>query len=198
MPRYKEIKSGESRICIWKVASQDEKEGVAGSRAFYAEQKTLQWQASRNALEALDVQTESMEKDEYGKPFLPNSQKHISLSHCKQFAAAIVSKHTVGIDIEEITPRVERIATRFVNPVEWPIVHENDRLTALYLLWSGKEALYKLYGKKAVDFHDHMVARPFTVERRGVFYMEFLKEKPILYAMEYEVFENHTLVWVVE
>ena len=39
------------------------------------------------------------------KPFLPDEQYHFSISHCGDFAAAIVSKNErVGIDIEIETP----------------------------------------------------------------------------------------------
>ena len=49
-----------------------------------------------------------------GKPFIAGS--HISISHTKGYAAVILSKtHEVAIDIEYISPRVNRIADRFAS-----------------------------------------------------------------------------------
>lgn len=195
----KKIQSGESEICLWKISETDEKlplnvDEVDSQKSH----RTVQYRAGRAALHALDVPVSEMEKDEFGKPQLRNSKKHISLSHSKIYAAAIYSNSRVGIDVEEITPRVEKIARRFVHPKEEAFLPKDKRLEGLYLLWSAKEALYKLYGKKAVDFRDHMIAKPFEIKRSGFFYMEFLKHKPMLYLIQYEIFDNHSLVWVEE
>ncbi|MBO6515639.1 MAG: 4'-phosphopantetheinyl transferase superfamily protein [Bacteroidia bacterium] len=199
MPKFKRFTSGGAEVCIWEnepgetltFTPSAEAEDMKPNRA-------VEWVSSRMALQELGVDLSCVKKDDFGKPHITNSEDHISISHCKQYAAAIRSPFAVGIDIEAITPRIERIATRFVNPKEEIVLDKNDRLTALYVLWGAKEALYKLYGKKAVDFREHMVASPFDLEERGKFYMEFLKGKPMLYVMRYEVFDNHVAVWVME
>jgi 4'-phosphopantetheinyl transferase EntD len=54
------------------------------------------------------------------KPYLPNEQYHFSISHCGDYAAAIVSStHRVGIDIEIPSIKVQRIAHKFI--------HENEK-----------------------------------------------------------------------
>jgi len=54
------------------------------------------------------------------RPFLDNEQYHFSISHCGNFAAAIVSTaQRVGVDIEEITPRIEKVQHKFVSAEEW-------------------------------------------------------------------------------
>jgi len=197
MPVHKRIQSGEANLCLWKITEDitdfnlpiSPKESDNLSR-------NQQWLAGRAALDALDVDVEALRKDDYGKPWIQGSNGHVSLSHCKSYAAAIKSQNPVGIDIEEITPRIERIAPRFVHESEWAFISEDDRLKCLYILWSAKEALYKLYGKKSVDFKHHMIAKPFEISSSGVFYMEFLKNTSMLYVMQYEVYDNHTLVWV--
>ncbi len=199
LPKLKTFTSGDAEICIWKI-DEGVSDFVAINEPYESknEKRSIQWMSSRMALTELDIDPKVVLKDEHGKPHVSDSDQHISISHCKQYAGAIKSQFAVGLDIEEITPRIERIAKRFVNPAEEIIVQQNDRLQALYLLWSAKEALYKLYGKKAVDFKQHMVASPFKIKTKGKFYMEFLKDKPMLYIMNYEIFDNHTLVWVVE
>lgn len=195
----KKIQSGESEICLWKITESDDSIDIQVDEVDSQKpHRTIQYKAGRAALHALNIPVSDMEKDEFGKPHLPKSKKQISLSHCKKYAAAISSNSRVGIDVEEITPRVEKIAKRFVHPTEEAFLPIENRLEALYLLWSAKEALYKLYGKKAVDFRDHMIAKPFELKRNGFFYMEFLKHKPMLYLIQYEIFDNHSLVWVEE
>jgi len=63
------------------------------------------------------------------KPFLENEQYHFSISHCGDFAAAIVSsKERVGIDIELVTARIERIKHKFTSSDE--LLFLNDEYKA--------------------------------------------------------------------
>lgn len=197
MPVHKRIQSGEANLCLWKITEEITDFNLSISREESDNlSRNQQWLAGRAALDALDVDIEALQKDTYGKPMIGGGSAQVSLSHCKSYAAAIKSQNPVGIDIEEITPRIERIAPRFVHEYEWEFISKRDRLVYLYVLWSAKEALYKLYGKKSVDFKNHMIAKPFELSTSGVFYMEFLKNTSMLYVMQYEVYDNHTLVWV--
>ena len=197
LPVLKKIQTEESEICLWKIT-----EDVNGFKLDIApkesdnQTRNTQWLASRAALDVLDIDVANLDKDKYGKPFIKGKSKEVSISHCRQYAAAIASKVKVGIDIEEITPRIERIAKRFVHDKEWTFVKDDSRLEMLYLLWSAKEALYKLYGKKAVDFKNHMIAQPFEVQKHGWFHLDFTKEQSQTFLMQYEIYDNHTLVWV--
>lgn len=87
---------------------------------------------------------------ETGKPFLKNNEAKISISHTKDLVAIMVSKdHTVGIDIEYISPRVDKLAQRFLSEEEIKIAN-NTMLRTLY--WSAKESLFKLDDKQGLDF----------------------------------------------
>src|SRR5687767_15045761 len=53
------------------------------------------------------------------KPFLPEEQYHFSISHCGDFAAAIVSRDKrVGIDIEIPVEKIARIQDKFLSGEE--------------------------------------------------------------------------------
>jgi len=95
------------------------------------------------------------------KPYLPNEQYHFSISHCGDYAAAIVSStDRVGVDIEIPSEKLERIAHKFIHENEkhflvngqWSMVN-NQLLT---VLWSAKEALFKWYSLGGIDFKEHM------------------------------------------
>ena len=60
------------------------------------------------------------------KPYLPNEQYHFSISHCGNYAAAIVSSnHRVGIDIEIPSEKVQHIAHKFIHANEQKWMEES-------------------------------------------------------------------------
>jgi len=97
------------------------------------------------------------------KPYLPNEQFHFSISHCGDYAAAIVSSdRRVGVDIEIIGERVEKIKNKFLTQNEQLIFSftppgppgSGPGLTTL--LWCAKESVYKWFGDGGVDFRKHI------------------------------------------
>jgi 4'-phosphopantetheinyl transferase len=100
--------------------------------------------------------------DEYGKPGIPDFNGHFSVSHSGDFAVAIVSYETpVGIDIERIRDRIERVAERFLTMEELEQMGQCDRLEKLHVCWGAKESLYKLNGKPNVDLQKDIRIEPF-------------------------------------
>ena len=90
-----------------------------------------------------------------------NEEYHFSISHCGDFAAAIISEDkVVGIDVELIQPKIEFIKHKFLSEREQTLLPAlNAQL--LTLLWSCKEAVYKWYGRGGVDFKSHIVIKIF-------------------------------------
>lgn len=102
-------------------------------------------------------------KNPEGKPFLIGSDAHISLSHSEHFvAAAIHYHHPVGIDLERPRPKLRAVAHKFLSDTELREVNGNMDLLCRY--WSGKEALFKLFGEKQVSFRDHIHIVPGETE----------------------------------
>jgi 4'-phosphopantetheinyl transferase len=98
--------------------------------------------------------------DEYGKPFLPNSNHKISLSHTKGYAVAIIHKNAhIGIDIELIKEKVVKIASKVFSVQE--IGKDLKNITRLCALWSIKEVLYKVYGKGDISLKNNIIIHPF-------------------------------------
>lgn len=86
--------------------------------------------------------------NEAGKPFV--NGWNISISHTKGYAAVILSKDkNVAIDIEHISPRVCKIADRFVRTDE-----DASTLESLLLHWSAKETIYKYFSESDLYFFD--------------------------------------------
>jgi 4'-phosphopantetheinyl transferase len=100
--------------------------------------------------------------DDHGKPYLVNMPYHISLSHSFDYAAVMLSKSKhVGIDIELISPKVERIARKFLRKEELSFIDPDNKVAHLYACWCAKEAVYKCNGLKEVSFLNHILLEPF-------------------------------------
>ncbi len=88
-----------------------------------------------------------------GKPLLRD--RYISISHSKTHLCVALSRtQEVGIDIEEIQPRLLRVKDRFLSPIEREEI--GDNLPLLAICWSAKEAIYKIAGTEAGAIGEHI------------------------------------------
>ncbi len=165
------------------------------------ENKKLQWFATRHLVNEMLGETTEIEKDEAGKPFLKNLSHHLSISHTPVFAAAMLSKVAeVGIDLEMVNPKVERIAHKFLREDEIKAIQVDEKIEKLILYWSAKEALYKLYGKAGIEFISQLLIEPFDLKLSGVLRAEIDGiEQPLKnLQVNYEFFDDHVLTYVAE
>ena len=95
-----------------------------------------------------------IEYDPHGAPVIKNSQyRHISVSHCRDRVAVLLSARECGVDIECRDRRFSAIAERYLTEEEHLVASKAnfDRQTFLALAWSAKEALYKMLRREGVD-----------------------------------------------
>lgn len=140
--------------------------------------KRKEWFSSRYLLHLLSERAlrGACLKDTYGKPFLENSDHFISISHSADFTAVIASTSVVGIDIQCIVPKIERIAPRFISDVEAININDRFHIECMHTIWGAKESMYKAYGKKELDFKKHIFVLPFKFDANG-FVFEGIVEK---------------------
>lgn len=79
-----------------------------------------------------------------GKPYLPGSALHFSLSHAADAAVCAVADQPVGVDVERIRP-VARLRRRLLSPAEADCPDG-----ALLWKWVAKESYLKLTGEGIV------------------------------------------------
>ena len=83
-----------------------------------------------------------------GAPFLPqHPEKSISISHAAGVVAVLLAPSTYRLgDVERRRPQLLRVQAKYLHGDELPMLLPciSDELTALTLLWSAKEALFKL------------------------------------------------------
>ncbi|MBQ9533332.1 MAG: 4'-phosphopantetheinyl transferase superfamily protein [Prevotella sp.] len=123
-----------------------------------------------------------------GKPLLDGW--HISVSDTRGFVAVVLSKtNSVGIDIEFISNRVDRIAKRFIRPDEMA-----DNTMKRLLTWSVKEAVYKYCSEEHLDYFD-MRLHPFDLSQNGIIEVDNLKNNTTL-RVRYIVTSDYVLAYL--
>lgn len=121
--------------------------------------KRSEWMASRALLYTIAELPERARclYDDFGKPYLVGTDKHISVSHSELWCAAMVSDLPCGVDIQVYSDTVRRIADRFLTPADLLLVDQSENpLHSLHLLWGAKECIYKAYGKRKLGFRENI------------------------------------------
>ena len=131
------------------------------------------------------------------KPFLEDEAYHFSISHCGDYAAVIVSKeYRVGVDVELVNDKIEKIIYKFLSRQEKTLLHPNAINTTATLLWSVKESVYKWKGAGGVDFIKHINIQSIEEKQdEGVVHCLFNKEIPL--QVHYLHFNNNFLTWLL-
>jgi phosphopantetheinyl transferase len=204
-----------TKLAVWEIA---EDEGfflphVPLQRQITHPHKRLQHLAGRYLLQFLfaDFPVNLIKIADTRKPYLEDEAYHFSISHCSNYAAAIVSKNKrVGVDIEVPTHKVEKIKHKFLHEEElhWQSVISNEQsaigVTAtqlihqLTLLWSAKEAVFKWWSYGAVDFSEMIRLQPFELQPEGMIVGAFVGDELYPLQLHYKLFDGICLAWVAQ
>lgn len=193
-----------TRLGIWKIEETEEffKSNVPQHRDVTHPHKRLQHLAGRFLLQYLfpAFPYELIQIADTRKPYLPNEQYHFSISHCGDYAAAIVSKNQrVGIDIEIPIEKISKIMHKFLTAKEHEIFRliepDKHRIRFATLLWSAKESVYKWYGNGGVDFRKEIQLKK-QYEGNETLECLFSKNNAEL-TIQYRQFDHLVLAWVV-
>ena len=178
-------------IAIWEITeSVDELLKLSSTinlPKFNTEKRTKEWIASRLLLRKINP-SYSISYNIFGAPEL-NNNYCISISHSKGLVAIIISKQNVGMDIEKISQKTIRLASKFISK------NNLDNLTAekATLIWCCKEAIFKWHQKGNVDFIDDIQIYPFENIERGRIKAKF---REIQLILSFQKINNHYLVYV--
>lgn len=157
-----------TQLAIWKIEEAEPFFEVPLQRSITHPHKRLQHLAGRYLLKYLFplFPLELIQIADTRKPFLESELFHFSIAHCGKYAAVVVStQNRVGVDIEMIADKVQKVQHKFVSTAEMEIVktasaNQHGQLSTvnaqLILIWSCKEALFKWYGSGELDFKEHM------------------------------------------
>jgi phosphopantetheinyl transferase len=112
-----------SQLGVWHIAEEELffLQKVPLQRNITHPHKRLQHLAGRYLLTELvpDFPLDLIKIADTRKPFLANEAWHFSLSHCGDYAAAIVSRsQRVGVDVELVSEKVARVQGKFLGQEE--------------------------------------------------------------------------------
>src|SRR6201986_861297 len=126
---YRQQVDDDTEFAIWRIEEEADElysqlQLNEHEKAYYeklsAGKRSLHWLGTRVLLRKMLRTDEYIDckVDAHGKPYLVNLPYHISLSHSFDYAAVMISKEPVGIDIEQVTDKIERIAHKFMRQEE--------------------------------------------------------------------------------
>jgi 4'-phosphopantetheinyl transferase len=206
---YKKQIDNDTEFAIWKIEEKaddlynqlqlNEQEKAFVERLSHGK-RHLHWLGTRVLLRKMLDTNEYIDcqVDGHGKPYLVDLPYHISLSHSFDYAAVMISKtRPVGIDIEQVKEKVERIAHKFMRPEEMAFINDQHKIQQLYVCWCSKEAVYKCYGQKEVSFADNISLEPFNFNKEGIVNAHLNKDRVNLdYRVDYLQYEDYMIGYV--
>jgi phosphopantetheinyl transferase len=164
------------------------------------ERRKKEFLTTRILLKNILGENQIIEYHSSGKPKLKDSKKNISISHSADFAAIYISNKKIGIDIEQTSRNIDKVATRFLHPKEKEFISDlKDQQKAKILFWSAKEAIFKCSDFQGIQFSEQIIIEPFNMELKGTFNGSLLLvEKNVKFKLHYLFLENNVMVYCVE
>ncbi len=204
----KTLKNG-ARIAVWEVKETEEelldiisipKEEL--DELVYTKNSSLRREklAVRALLNKIFEEKVYLGHHDNGAPFIHNNLTHISITHTTRYVAIITHPtEDVGIDIESLErdfSPVEKKALSEEEIEDLSLRHRNEQL-AIY--WCAKEALFKRMSQHGVNFAKQMEIERFHLEEEGDLSATFISKdgEEEEFELQYEIFDNHALVWLV-
>jgi len=136
------------------------------------ETRARQWLAGRalahRLLQELTDLPATLCNDDNGRPFFAEIPGlGVSLSHSGEWVAAVVARGAaVGIDIELVRAKAQKLAPRFLSEAERADAGGDTAKHSVY--WSAKETLYKLHSRRGLVFKEQILLDPFGLREAGV------------------------------
>jgi 4'-phosphopantetheinyl transferase len=205
MPVEQVIEREGTKLCLWRISeSLEELNQLIHERTtvqvFQNERRNRHYLSSRLLFESLLGYSEfKIIKDSHGKPHLEGGEYDISISHSGDYAVGLLSESgSCGVDIERYQDKIVSIGPRFCNQDELDAIVKGQEVLSMYLIWSIKESLYKLYGRKSVNFKKHLQVGAYDVQNRAGMVDCWIKKNgtSIRYSVHYQLFDKYVLSWV--
>jgi len=205
MPKvwHKYIKT-DSLSGLWKIS--ESREELLRLLHFTAAEEIVnntrarQWLASRVLVQELLAELGHTENYQLhrlpsGRPELSIPGLFISISHAGDYAAVALSKSPIGIDVEKIGNRIERIQHKFMNEYEKTLLMDEKDIRWMHTVWSAKEALFKYDMHGELDFREHLHLK---LEEEGLLFGEIRKNNIVQrLRVPYEFFDEYILAWAI-
>ena len=197
---YQQNINAVTKMGVWHIAeTEDFFKQVPLQKQITHPHKRLQHFAGRFLLKELypDFPLALIKIADTRKPFLEDEAYHFSISHCRDYAAVLISKqHRAGVDIEMVNEKIDRIIPKFLTAEECFLFTEGGLTKTATLFWSVKETVYKWQGSGATDFKKHIRIQKLTGNlEEGIVHCLFRNVTAL--QVHYLFFNNNFLTWVL-
>ncbi len=185
MPIVKNFKSDRIDYIIWELTETvDELEHILSSSTLIIQGKGLktvkrkkEFLSSRILLKELFKTCPEIIYDDFGAPFMSKLKDNISITHSGNYVVAARSKYEIGIDIEQVSEKLNRTKHKYSSERELSFIDESQKLFHLALYWSAKESVYKLVSNEALIFDSDMQIEAFTPIEESQFMLQLNSKK---------------------
>lgn len=198
-------------LAIWHITeSSDELYALLDTRCYDAqlaeltsESRRAEWLAVRLLVFHLFGSDCEIAYHSTGRPYLRGSSLSVSISHTKGYAAiAYSSIGAIGMDIEYVSSRVERIAHRFTSSEEAAYIDGHaavERQMYHLINWSAKETLYKLCDSPHMaEFKSAFFIAPYDLKQQGVVSATISRIEPSLVEVHYRLQPELVCTWALD
>jgi phosphopantetheinyl transferase len=136
----------EDEATLASLVTETDRAVVAEYASPHRRTEALAWRAAVRRLRP----TARLGYDELGAPTV--DEGYISVSHTQGYAAVALSERRCGVDVERLDRDLERTARRYISSREEELAVGLPANLFRTLAWSAKETLYKLEGRRGLDF----------------------------------------------
>ena len=154
-----------------------------------------QFLAIRNIFKILSIKDNEVKYDKAGKPIF-SQNKALSISHSGNYAAVIMSDHSVGIDIETINDRILKIKSKYLE-TELNYPSELNTETSL-IYWNIKESVFKAVDKPGIDFKKNILVPPLDMKKNVVRSWYIDDDKIYSFDTRFKISKKYTLAFVIK
>ena len=154
-----------------------------------------QFLAIRNIFKLLSIKDNEVKYDKAGKPIF-SQNKALSISHSGNYAAVIMSDHSVGIDIETINDRILKIKSKYLETeLNYPL-ELNTETSLIY--WNIKESVFKAVDKSRIDFKKNILVPPLDIKKNVVKSWYINDDKIYSFDTRFKISKKYTLAFVIK
>ena len=190
MALTKEIKTKSAKIAIWQITEEiDELKELLKENSIVEHIETQYNNPKRQReqlishilIKHLLGEAKAIKHHANGMPYINGcTDLFVSISHSKKSIAVAISAAPIGIDLEEIDRKQYSLLKKYASQTEQNWVENNQDATEKQLIsaiiWSAKEAIYKLANTEGLLFESEIEITPFNPNTENSFLATYRNE----------------------
>lgn len=198
MPLYKTYQTDEFQYAFWFLNEPlEELMAISNQIAINAINHIKTEKRKKEKLASLLLLKHLSGKNNYsyledGCPYV-GDDFHISITHSGDYVAIALSKTRIGIDIEQISNKLERTKHKFAGITELNRSAKENSLKHLALIWSSKESAYKWFGNIPFQFDTELELSDYALTSQGHLLLKAKHKQKLatFLNIQYEFFDNY-------